>query len=126
MDRRGVIARIASVETTQRADRIFRTSDIHEEGKVGSELLLSRVAKYSRSGNSTLAILLGQDTFDWERQWYPLGFVSYLDPRVPHAKELLGVRLVLWRDAGGTWRCFEDKCPHRLAPLSGTFPISDS
>ncbi|EIE25095.1 Rieske-domain-containing protein, partial [Coccomyxa subellipsoidea C-169] len=41
-----------------------------------------------------------------------------LDPKVPHPKELLGMRLVLWRDAQGVWRCFEDKCPHRLAPLS--------
>ena len=39
--------------------------------------------------------------------------------QVPHAKELLGVRLVLWRNAQGAWSCFEDKCPHRLAPLSG-------
>ena len=24
----------------------------------------------------------------------------------------------MWRDAGGAWRCFEDKCAHRNAPLS--------
>ncbi|CAL8461939.1 g1470 [Coccomyxa elongata] len=59
-----------------------------------------------------------QESFDWARQWYALSFVNYLDPKVPHPKELLGVRLVLWRDAEGAWRCFEDKCPHRLAPLS--------
>ena len=29
------------------------------------------------------------------------------------------MRLVLWRNAQGTWSCFEDRCPHRLAPLSG-------
>ena len=39
--------------------------------------------------------------------------------QVPHAKQLLGVRLVLWRNARGAWSCFEDRCPHRLAPLSG-------
>jgi hypothetical protein len=60
-----------------------------------------------------------QDSYDWARQWYALAFVDYLDPKVPHAKELLGVRLVLWKDGEGRWRCFEDKCPHRLAPLSG-------
>ena len=60
-----------------------------------------------------------QETLDWERQWYPLAFVEYLDPKVPHPVELLGQRLVLWRDAQHRWRCFEDKCPHRLAPLSG-------
>jgi hypothetical protein len=60
-----------------------------------------------------------QGTLDWTRQWYALSFVDYLDPKKPHKRELLGVRLVLWRDSRGLWRCFEDKCPHRLAPLSG-------
>ena len=57
--------------------------------------------------------------FDFERQWYPLAFVEDLDPGRPHAAELLGKRLVLWRDASQQWRAFEDRCPHRLAPLSG-------
>jgi phenylpropionate dioxygenase-like ring-hydroxylating dioxygenase large terminal subunit len=26
---------------------------------------------------------------------------------------LLGMRLVLWQDKQGGWRCFEDMCPHR-------------
>ncbi|BDA41303.1 Protein TIC 55, chloroplastic [Coccomyxa sp. Obi] len=59
-----------------------------------------------------------RDTYDWAKQWYPLAFVEDLDPKVPHAMELLGQRLVLWRDAEQQWRCFQDKCPHRLAPLS--------
>ena len=29
-----------------------------------------------------------------------------------------GKDLVLWRDGGGQWRCFADKCAHRNAPLS--------
>lgn len=57
-------------------------------------------------------------TYEWAKQWYPLAFVEDLDPKVPHAMELLGQRLVLWRDAQERWRCFQDKCPHRLAPLS--------
>ena len=56
---------------------------------------------------------------DWHRQWYPVALLDYLDPKVPHPIQLLGERLVLWRDAQHRWRCFEDKCPHRLAPLSG-------
>ena len=62
--------------------------------------------------------------YDWAKQWYPLAFVEDLDPKVPHAMELLGQRLVLWRDAEQQWRCFQDKCPHRLAPLSGTYGLS--
>lgn len=38
--------------------------------------------------------------------------------QVPYGFDLLGKRLVLWKDGQGEWRCFEDKCPHRLAPLS--------
>ena len=57
--------------------------------------------------------------FQFAKQWYPLAFLSDLYPKQPHPVELLGQRLVLWRDGRGEWRCFEDKCPHRLAPLSG-------
>lgn len=64
-----------------------------------------------------------EEAFDWARQWYPLAFVEDLDPRRPHAVELLGKRLVLWRDAQKQWRAFEDRCPHRLALLSGTPPM---
>lgn len=35
------------------------------------------------------------------------------DPSKPHAIELLGMQLVLWRDAAGQWHCMEDACPHR-------------
>lgn len=58
------------------------------------------------------------ETFQWTRQWYPLAVVDYLDPKRPHAMQLLGRDVVLWRDGTGSWRCFEDACPHRLAPLS--------
>jgi hypothetical protein len=44
----------------------------------------------------------------------------YLDRRRPFAITVLGHRLVVWWDASSTaWRCFQDSCPHRLAPLSG-------
>ncbi len=36
-----------------------------------------------------------------------------------HAQvDLLGKSLVVWADSKGAWHCFEDVCPHRLAPLS--------
>lgn len=55
---------------------------------------------------------------DWWRQWYPMAFTDDLDPKLPTRLELLGKQYVLWADASKTWHCFEDKCPHRLAPLS--------
>ncbi|KAK9908986.1 hypothetical protein WJX75_005595 [Coccomyxa subellipsoidea] len=56
--------------------------------------------------------------FQWAKHWYPMAFLDNLDPKVPHPVELLSQRLVLWCDGQGQWRCFQDKCPHRLAPLS--------
>ncbi|KAL3926714.1 MAG: hypothetical protein SGPRY_003175 [Prymnesium sp.] len=55
--------------------------------------------------------------FSWHRQWYPALPLSYLPPSEPTAVQILGERLVVWRAEEG-WSCFEDACPHRLAPLS--------
>jgi phenylpropionate dioxygenase-like ring-hydroxylating dioxygenase large terminal subunit len=59
-----------------------------------------------------------QGTFQWTKQWYPVAVVEFTDPSRPHAMQLLGKDMVLWRDGSGKWRCFEDVCPHRLVPLS--------
>ncbi|KAJ6810756.1 protochlorophyllide-dependent translocon component 52, chloroplastic [Iris pallida] len=59
------------------------------------------------------------ETFDWHSKWYPVSPVCDLDPRAPHAKRVLGLDLVVWWDrSAGAWRVFDDRCPHRLAPLS--------
>ncbi|WP_245927545.1 Rieske 2Fe-2S domain-containing protein [Aphanothece hegewaldii] len=58
------------------------------------------------------------DIFQWTKQWYPIAVVDFLDPSHPNKVQLLGQDLVLWKDGTGQWRCFEDACPHRLAPLS--------
>ncbi|KXZ51963.1 hypothetical protein GPECTOR_11g86 [Gonium pectorale] len=58
------------------------------------------------------------ETFPWFEHWYPVAVLADLDPRKPHAAHLLGIPLALWRDKSGTWHAVEDKCPHRLAPLS--------
>ncbi|WP_096588989.1 Rieske 2Fe-2S domain-containing protein [Calothrix sp. NIES-2098] len=59
-----------------------------------------------------------EEIFQWTKQWYPVAVVDFLDPSRPHAVQLLGKDLVVWRDNLGKWSCFEDFCPHRLAPLS--------
>ncbi|MBD2169271.1 Rieske 2Fe-2S domain-containing protein [Calothrix membranacea FACHB-236] len=59
-----------------------------------------------------------EETFQWTKQWYPVAVVNFLDPSRPHAIQLLGKDLVVWRDNFHKWSCFEDFCPHRLAPLS--------
>lgn len=44
--------------------------------------------------------------------------MDVLSKERPNAIELMGKNLVVWYNEG-TWICFEDLCPHRLAPLSG-------
>ena len=57
--------------------------------------------------------------FDWKEAWYPVHYVEYLDKSKPTPFTLLATDLVIWWDSTGScWRVFEDKCPHRLAPLS--------
>ncbi|XP_061982500.1 protochlorophyllide-dependent translocon component 52, chloroplastic-like isoform X2 [Populus nigra] len=59
------------------------------------------------------------EKFDWYAQWYPIMLVCDLDKRVPHAKRVMGLDIVLWWDRNeNTWKVFGDACPHRLAPLS--------
>lgn len=57
--------------------------------------------------------------FSWRDHWYPVSLVEDLDPSLPTPFQLLGRDLVLWFDkASQQWVAFDDKCPHRLAPLS--------
>jgi hypothetical protein len=60
-----------------------------------------------------------EQTFQWEKCWYPVIPIDYLDKTRPTPLELLGKNLVIWCDASGAWSCAQDQCPHRLAPLSG-------
>ena len=66
------------------------------------------------------------ESFDWLRHWYPVNVLDTMDPARPHAITLVGLSLVAWNDGPtvngvkqtGTWRVFDDACPHRLGPLS--------
>ncbi|XP_017624962.2 protochlorophyllide-dependent translocon component 52, chloroplastic-like [Gossypium arboreum] len=60
-----------------------------------------------------------KERFDWYSHWYPVMPICDLDKRVPHAKKVLGLDLVVWWDRNeNEWNVFDDTCPHRLAPLS--------
>lgn len=57
--------------------------------------------------------------FSWSDHWYPVSLIEDLDPRLPTPFQLLGRDIVLWFDSSSReWVAFDDKCPHRLAPLS--------
>ncbi|EPS67609.1 hypothetical protein M569_07157, partial [Genlisea aurea] len=62
---------------------------------------------------------ISSSKFSWRDHWYPVSLVEDLDPRYPTPFQLLNRDLVLWFDASTSqWVAFDDKCPHRLAPLS--------
>lgn len=51
--------------------------------------------------------------------WYPVHYLEDLDKTKPTRFTLLGRDLVLWWDrTTATWCAFDDRCPHRLVPLS--------
>lgn len=57
--------------------------------------------------------------FSWRDHWYPVSLVEDLDPGLPTPYQLLNRDLVVWFDQSSkNWVAFDDKCPHRLAPLS--------
>ncbi|GAX76051.1 hypothetical protein CEUSTIGMA_g3494.t1 [Chlamydomonas eustigma] len=60
------------------------------------------------------------DAFPWFEHWCPAAPVSSLDPNRPTHISMMGLDLVVWNSDGTSsgWHCFEDMCPHRLAPLS--------
>nr|XP_010911161.3 protochlorophyllide-dependent translocon component 52, chloroplastic [Elaeis guineensis] len=63
--------------------------------------------------------LAGDEKFNWFAHWYPLAPVCDLDKRAPNAKTVMGLDVVIWWDRQEGWgQVFDDRCPHRLAPLS--------
>jgi len=50
--------------------------------------------------------------------WYVAGWSADLATGHPFALTILDARLVLWRNADGQVHALEDRCVHRLAPLS--------
>lgn len=76
-------------------------------------------ASQTRAPEALPAGGLDPKRFDCQEVWYPVYYVEDLDRSKLATFTLLGRNLVIWWDrAGETWRAFEDKCPHRLAPLS--------
>lgn len=60
-----------------------------------------------------------RDRFDPKEAWYPVYYLDDLDRSKLTTFTLLEQDLAIWwDDRDRTWRAFEDKCPHRLAPLS--------
>ena len=62
---------------------------------------------------------LDPDRFDWQEVWYPVFYIEDLDKAKPSKFTLLERDLVIWWDRQtNAWKAFDDRCPHRLVPLS--------
>lgn len=82
------------------------------------------VSQMSEDGSSS--------KFNWRDHWYPVSLVEDLDPALPTPFQLLNREIVIWFDkTSSQWVAMDDKCPHRLAPLSvislpiSYFPVTD-
>ncbi len=53
----------------------------------------------------------------FHQNWWPVTTSYSLDPTRPNSVELLNQKLVLFHD-GQEWKCLDDRCSHRFAPLS--------
>lgn len=53
------------------------------------------------------------NTSIWRSTWWPVGRLVELKEDEPNATQLLGMDLVLWKDAKGNWSAARDECPHR-------------
>ncbi|XP_010417243.1 PREDICTED: protein TIC 55, chloroplastic [Camelina sativa] len=56
--------------------------------------------------------------YDWREEWYPLYLTRNVPEDAPLGLTVFDRQIVLYRDGEGTLRCYEDRCPHRLAKLS--------
>lgn len=56
--------------------------------------------------------------YDWTQEWYPLYLAQDLPDDAPLGLNVFDKQVVLYRDGNGHLRCYEDRCPHRLAKLS--------
>ena len=50
--------------------------------------------------------------------WYVAGWTQELETDKPFAITILNERIVIWRTGSGAIHALEDRCVHRLAPLS--------
>ena len=79
------------------------------------------VCHYVSTSSTTDAVPDSQSTSNirpLHQNWWPVTLVNALKPDRPNAIQLLGMRLVLVPNGKGEWKCLDDRCSHRFAPLS--------
>ncbi len=82
----------------------------------GVQHVRGSVGTMSQQGESS-KVMEQSETFSYRDYWYPVMPLSLIDAKKPHHIQLLGEDMVLWHDGHG-WKCFNNTCPHRNAPLN--------
>jgi phenylpropionate dioxygenase-like ring-hydroxylating dioxygenase large terminal subunit len=59
------------------------------------------------------------------QNWWPVTTVGAVSTTRPNPVELLNKKLVLFQSEEGSWKCLDDQCSHRFAPLSEGRIVSD-
>lgn len=67
---------------------------------------------------SSPSSVLPSEGYNWENQWYPVSFERDVLDDVPYAFSVFDRKLVLFRTRPGEYSILDDRCSHRLAPLS--------
>uniref|UniRef100_A0A803NGB3 Rieske domain-containing protein n=1 Tax=Cannabis sativa TaxID=3483 RepID=A0A803NGB3_CANSA len=88
------------------------TPSVVEEEEEGNNVLLSSTREEERRESRILV------DYDWTEEWYPLYLTKDVPDDAPLGLTVYHKQLVLYRDGSGELRCYEDRCPHRLAKLS--------
>lgn len=81
--------------------------------------MTSTLTKNSTETNQIPAGGTNPNQFDVLEAWYPIHYINDLDKSKLTRFTILNKDIVIWWDKQtSSWRVFEDKCPHRLVPLS--------
>ena len=61
---------------------------------------------------------MDKSAFSWTEQWYAVYLECNAPVDEPFAFQIFDMELVLFRSGPGRWSVLDDRCSHRLAPLS--------
>ncbi|KAB2627963.1 protein TIC 55 [Pyrus ussuriensis x Pyrus communis] len=94
------------------ASLLNHDDDLKEDEQEDHKVLVTP-SKEEEHGEESVATV-----YNWTEEWYPLYLTQDLPEDAPLGLTVFNKQLVLYRDGSGELRCYEDRCPHRLAKLS--------
>ncbi|KAH7290672.1 hypothetical protein KP509_30G058900 [Ceratopteris richardii] len=99
----GHVAAYTPFSSTGSASEIFEDEEEHQDPRISRVISVDAFEKAE---------------YNWEEEWYPLYLANELPRDAPLGLSIFHKQVVLYYDGAGDLRCYEDRCPHRLAKLS--------